>query len=65
MMLLNYRPVHFERRVPLDRYIEKKIAMLQEEFCISLSLSDIDRFLDCKTHNEVDALSNKIIADRL
>lgn len=50
-------PVHQD----LGKYIEEKIRMLAEDFMVSLSEEEIERFEKCKSECECDNIAHSII----
>lgn len=55
-----HAPVH----VPLERYINSKMDMLERDFLIKLDDYQIKRLKQSKSEYEVDRVARKIIFDR-
>ena len=45
----------------LEKYIDRKIAMIQEEFCIKLTENELIHFRACKSEFEVDHYARDIL----
>lgn len=51
--------------VSLNVYINYKIDMLKNDFCMKLSEDDIDHFWKLKTEEDVDNFAHYLIMERL
>ena len=49
----------------LDMYIQAKIRLLEDEFCIRLTENDISHFRELKTERDVDAYAHQLFMERL
>ena len=62
---MSYGGGHYEREVKLDDYITQKISMLEDEFYIRLSFTEISHMRALKTEGDVDRYAHQILIDRL
>ena len=62
---MSYGGDHFERKKTLPEYITQKISMLEDEFYIRLSFTEILHMRALKTEGDVDRYAHQILVDRL
>lgn len=55
----------YDKEVPLPKYIQAKIDMLEDEFLLKLSFREIEWFRTLKTEAEVDQYARKLISEKL
>ena len=55
----------FEKDVDLKTYIENKINMLEDDFCIRLSWYECQRFRSLTNETQVDNYAHSILVNRL
>ena len=56
---------HIPRRIPLSQYIKGKLKMLQEEFCLKLSATEITHMQSLKTERQVDNYAKSLLNAKL
>jgi hypothetical protein len=56
---------HYEKRVNIKTYRNRKLRMLLDEFYLKLTDLEIDHFYALNTHEEIDAYSHQLIIDKL
>lgn len=61
----NKEPKRYTVRGGLPEYINTKLNMIQDEFCIKLSIDEIRHFRSLKTEEEVDHYAHDIIMKKL
>lgn len=54
-----------EKEVPLDKYIQQKIDMIQHEFHLKISDSEWRALRSAKTKRQVDRVARDIFMDKL
>ena len=54
-----------EENMSVEEYIEQKIKMLKNEFCLRLTFEDIEHFNSLKTKSAVDQYAHKLFVERL
>ena len=54
-----------ERQCTLKTYIKRKIRMLEEEFFIDLTSSEIEHMKSLKSEIEVDQYAHRLIVEKL
>lgn len=52
---------YFEKGMPLKNYITNKIDMIQNEFCIPLTIEQRNHFCTLKTEFQVDQYAHDLI----
>ena len=56
---------HMPRTIPLNQYIKGKLKMLQDEFCLKLSTTEIAHMQSLKTERQVDNYAKSLLNAKL
>lgn len=50
------------KNAPLDKYLEQKILILTEDFCIKPTYEELEHLKTCTTEYQIDIACRKIMA---
>ena len=60
------RPIrHMPRHIPLKQYIKEKLKMLQDDFRLKLSTTEITHMQSLKTERQVDNYAKALLNAKL